>query len=130
MTEAVKDAVIVNSTQGLARLDPQALISQAIQTGAGIDTLERLVALATTVREVQAREAWYAAMAEFQRTCPAIKKTATAKIVTRGGGSYAYHFAPLDEIMGVIQPIMGPLGLSVSWRSKVEPKAVIVTCAR
>ena len=121
MTEAVKDAVI-------ARLDPQALISQAIQAGAGIDTLERLVALATTVREVQAREAWYAAMAEFQRTCPPIKKTATAKIVTRGGGTYEYHFAPLDEIMGVIQPIMGPLGLSVSWRSKVEPKAVIVTC--
>ena len=110
------------------RLDPQALIVKAIEAGAGIDTMERLVALAKDVREVQAREAWYSAMAEFQRTCPPIKKTATANITTRTGPGYSYHYAPLDEIMGVIQPEMGPLGLSVSWRSRFEPGQVIVSC--
>ena len=123
------DALVVHPHESrLARVDPQALIAQAIEKGAGIDTMERLVALAKDVREVQAREAWYAAMAEFQRTCPTIKKTARAKIQTRGGGSFEYSFAPLDEIMGTIQPIMGPLGLSVSWRSKFEKDAVIVSC--
>lgn len=112
----------------LMRLDPQALISKAIEAGSGIDTMERLVALAKDVREVQAREAWYSAMAEFQQTCPSIKKTATAKITTRVGPSYTYRYAPLDEIMGVIQPVMGPLGLSVSWRSRVEPAQVVVSC--
>ena len=114
--------------QGLARLDPQALISQAVAMGAGIETMERLVALAKDVREIQAREAWYAAMAEFQRACPAIRKTATAKIQTRGGAAYSYNYAPLDEILSVIQPVLGPLGLSVSWRSRVEPMQVIVSC--
>src|SRR3990167_10329286 len=113
---------------GLARLDPQALISKAMETGAGIDTMERLVALAKDMREVQAKEAWYGAMAEFQRTVPAIKKTATANIATRSGPGYSYRYAPLDEIMSTILPVMGPLGLSVSWRSRVEPAQVIVSC--
>src|SRR3990167_1643800 len=124
------ESQIVTRTQEttLARLDPQALITKALETGAGIETMERLVALAKDVREVQAKEAWYEAMAEFQRTCPPIKKTASAKIQTRGGGSYTYRFAPLDEIMSTIQPKMGPLGLSVSWRSRVEPDKVVVSC--
>lgn len=119
---------IVARESALARLDPQALISKALETGAGIDTMERLVALAKDVREVQAKEAWYEAMAEFQRRCPAIKKTATAKIASRTGAGYSYRYAPLDGILSVIQPVMGPLGLSVSWRSRVEPAQVIVSC--
>ena len=114
--------------QSLARLDPQALISQALESNAGIEMMERLVALAKDVREVQAKEAWYAAMAEFQRLCPPITKTATAKIQMRGGGAYSYRYAPLDAILAVIQPQLGPLGLSVSWRSRVEPSQVIVSC--
>lgn len=113
--------------RGLSRLDPQALITTAIEKGAGIDTMERLVALAKDIRDVQAKEAWYSAMAEFQRTCPPIKKTRTAKIQT-ARASYTYSYAPLDEIMSVIQPVMGPLGLSVSWHSRVDTDKVVVTC--
>ena len=106
-------------------LDPQALIAKALEAGAGIDTVERLVALAKDVREVQAKEAWYAAMAEFQKTCPPIYKTAEAKIGTR----YTYRYAPLDEILGAVQPVMGPLGLSVSWRTvRADATQVVMTC--
>lgn len=125
---AVREELVSTREVSLMRLDPQALISKAIEAGSGIDTMERLVALAKDVREVQAREAWYSAMAEFQRVCPSIKKTATAKIVTRSGPGYTYRYAPLDEIMTTIQPVMGPLGLSVSWRSRIEPAQVIVSC--
>lgn len=112
---------------GLALLDPQALISRAIDAGAGIETMERLVALAKDVREVQAREAWHEAMAEFQRRCPSIKKTRKASIQTQRA-SYTYSYAPLDEILSTIQPIMGPLGLSVSWRHRVEGDKVVANC--
>lgn len=123
---ATTDAVVLVRESGLAGLDPQTLILTAIEKGAGIDTMERLVALAKEVREIQAREAWYEAMARFQATCPSIKKTKTARIV--GRATYSYSYAPLDEIMSVIQPVMGPLGLSVSWRSRVEVDKVIVSC--
>ena len=127
MSHPTTPEVIERRDVSLMRLDPQALIAKAIESGSGIDTMERLVALAKDVREVQAREAWYEAMAVFQARCPAIKKTASAKIHT-AKASYSYRFAPLDEITSVIQPVMGPLGLSVSWRSRIEPAQVVVSC--
>jgi len=118
------EAVVVPSNESrLARLDPQALIAQAITAGAGIDTVERLVALAKDVREVQAREAWYAAMAEFQRICPPIFKERTGQ--TR---SYSYRYSSIDDVLGVIQPVMGPLGLSVSWKTRFEPGSAVANC--
>lgn len=118
------DAVIVNQKEtSLARVDPQALISQAITAGASIDTMERLVALAKDVRIVQAREAWYAAMAEFQRQCPPIFKERTGKTQ-----NYSYKYASIDDVLGVIQPVMGPLGLSVSWKTRFEPGAAVANC--
>lgn len=111
-----------------AQLDPQALIARAIDAGAGIDTMERLFALAREMREVKAKEAWYAAISEFQRECPAIMKTKTARIQSRGGAGYEYRYAPLEEITTTIGPVMGRLGLSFSWRSRVEPDRVVVSC--
>lgn len=122
------DAIATRPETLPALLDPQVLIEKAIDAGAGIDTMERLFALAKEIREVRAKEAWYAAMAEFQRACPTIKKTAKAKIQTRGGSGYEYRYAPLDEITTTIAPVMGPLGLSISWRSRVEPDQVVVSC--
>jgi hypothetical protein len=100
-------------------LDPQALIQQAIEHNSGIETLERLVALAKDVQAQRARQAWYGAMAEFQRTCPPIKKTSTANIQT-SKGRFSYSWAELEEIMRAISPVMGPLGLSVSYRTRAE----------
>lgn len=114
-------------TQALARLDPQALISQAITAGADIQTMERLVALATTVRAMQAKESYHAAMAEFQATCPPIYKTDTAKIQT-ARGQYSYSYAPTDEILTVIRPVLGQLGLSISWRRRIEGALVASAC--
>ena len=113
----------------LARLDTQTLISQAIEAK-DVGTLERMVALAERVHAVQARQAWYAAMADFQRECPPIKKTRRAKIITRTGPGYEYSYAPLDEILSTIQPVMGRAGLSVSWLQKdVTSEKVTLACS-
>ena len=109
----------------LASLEPQALIEVALTHSATVETMERLFALAKDVQAARARSAWYAAMALFQRDCPRIKKNATAKIQTTGGGSYSYTYATLDEIMGIASPVMGGLGLSVSYRMKYEGNRVI-----
>lgn len=108
-------------------INPQALIQAAVETGAGMETLERLVALYKDVRAERAKAAWHKAMAEFQRTCPPILKTATAQIRTRTGAGYSYSFAPLQEILGTVQPHLAPLGLSVSFRVKHGPNQVIAS---
>jgi hypothetical protein len=108
----------------LARMDPQTLIAQAIEKGAGMDTLERLVALAKDVRAELAREKWHEAMADFQADCPPIYKRRTAQTRT-----YAYDYASLDDCLAVVQPVMGRVGLSVSWRmGEISDKAVTVFC--
>lgn len=114
--------------QALSRVEPQVLIQSAIDKGASVDTMERLVALAKDIRHEQAREAYYSAMAEFQRQCPFIPKSETAQIRTRSGSGYSYKYAPLDVIMKKITPVMTALGLSVSYRVKNEKTAVVAVC--
>lgn len=112
----------------LVRMDPHDLIAKAIGSGASVETLERLVSLAKDVRQTTAREAWFEAMSEFQRRCPAIKKDATAKIVSQRGGSYSYSYATLPTILEIVEPLLGELGLSLSWRQKHEGQAVSASC--
>lgn len=111
----------------LIRLDPQALISQAIDQESGVEIMERLFTLQKEVRKEQARELWYISMAAFQKSCPAIRKDEKAEIQ----GRYSYKFASLGGIMRTVLPVMGPLGLSVTWRQRFEsaPEGlVIVNC--
>lgn len=112
----------------LARLDPQALIARAIETEASIEVLERLLALAKDVRAVQAAEAFHRAMAAFQRDCPPIVKYSQASFPTRSG-SIQYSFAPLEDVMEIVQPVLTSHGLTVSWRSLGTEGAIVrVVC--
>lgn len=113
---------------GLQRIDVQSLIQTALEKDSNIEILERLFELQKNVRDQQAKEAWNHAMARFQAECPPIKKTATAKISTRGGGSFDYSYAPLGDIMAIVQPVMGPLGLHVSFRVSYEKGLAIANC--
>jgi hypothetical protein len=113
---ATREAEIVEGPTALARLDPQSLIAMAIEQKAPLEYLERLVSLAERVQAISAKQAYDKAMSAFQVECPPIYKTGRAKIVTRGGGSYGYAFAPLDEITSAISPVMGKFGLSFRWR--------------
>jgi hypothetical protein len=113
----------------LVKLDPQVLLEQAIEKESGIETIEKLIALVKDVREFQAKEAWYESMAEFQNSCPPIHKTAEATIPPKDGkAGYKYRYAPLEEIMTTILPVMGPLGLTVAWRTRFEEDKVIGSC--
>jgi hypothetical protein len=107
--------------EGIIKLDPQALMQSAIDQGADIEKLERLIAMAKDVRAEQARAAWYDAMAEFQKQAPTILKSKRANM-----GKFSFSYAPLDAILGAVQPVMGPLGLSISFRL-IEATAQHVT---
>lgn len=129
MATTTEATVIEKPTVQLARLDPQSLLQKAVETGAPIETLERLLVLAKEVRQIQAREAWYEAMARFQGECPPIYKNRTATIKTRTGPGYSYNFAPLEEIKPKVDPILAKYGLSARWTSPViEPTKVTVEC--
>jgi hypothetical protein len=129
-----KEAAAPEQSTALARiqqiqtLDPQALIQTALDKSAPVETLERLFELAKNVQKERARQAWYAAMADFQRECPPILRSSTAQIATKSGSRFSYSYANLAEIMSKIQPVMGRLGLSISFHTDQEQARVIAVC--
>ena len=72
----------------------ESLLSQAVAAGAGIDTLERLMALRKEMLAEEAKKAFNTAMAAFQSECPVIKKT---KAVKTKSGTVAYRYAPIES---------------------------------
>src|SRR5262245_39922578 len=111
------------------RLNPQALITQALTANAHIETVEKLVALAERVQTVTARQAWHDAMAAFQADCPPIPKGRKATIPLRSGGTYSYTYAALQDVLSIVRPVMAKHGLSTRWTgAKADHNSVTITC--
>ena len=103
----------------------EGLIALAIQHGAAVEPLERLMAMRQTLKAEAAREAFFEALSAFQSECPVIPKRKTA-----GAGSYTYRYAPLDVIVHITSPIMRKFGLSYRFdtRFEADPPAQVVVC--
>ena len=113
-------------TTGQAVLPPaEVLISQAIDKGSPIDTLERLMALRKEVLAEKAREAFNAAMAAFQDECPVIEKT---KVVRTKSGAEAYKYAPIESIVSQVKGVIQKHGFRYSTTMKLGEKTVTVFC--
>jgi len=104
------------------------LLRIAVEKGATVDQLEKLVGLHERMEARQAAREFSAAMAAFQSECPSIKKGSTGNIVTKSGGKYSYTYAELDDIARTINPIMAKHGLSYGWDSPVEGDKLTCIC--
>lgn len=104
------------------------LLARAVEAGASVEALERLVALKERVDAEQARRAYFEALAAAQEEMPEIPKKRTAQIATRSGGSYSYRYAALEDITRTIRPILRKHGLSYAWDVTQAEGALIVTC--
>lgn len=106
----------------------QQLLQLAIERGAGVEALEKLVGLHERVTAREAALEFARQLADFQAKCPPIGKTKTAKIVTKGGGSYSYQYAPLEEIVRTVKPLLVARGFSYGWDAKVDERGQMLTC--
>ena len=117
--------LIARPHDGLMRLDAQQLLSQALSSSAGIDTVERVIGLVKDVRAWEARQAWFDALAKFQEECPPIPKSKRADI----GGQFSYNYSPLDEALRIMRPHLAKHGLTPRFKAgKVDAKSVGVFC--
>lgn len=120
MGTAVKDtqAVIPAPSQALS---PDVLISTAIQNGAGIETLEKLMALQERHEANEARKAYHKAMAAFKANPPVIHKDAT---VTYNNTSYDH--ATLANVTDTINKALSEHGLSAGWRTEQNGSITVI----
>ena len=115
--------------RAIAAVDPQALLSQAIDRGMPVESMERLLAMRREMKAEYAREQYFKALAGFQRECPIVGKDRVAKIRSKKGddSSFSYQYAPLESIVAAAQPVLERWGFS--WTCKPSQTATHVKAA-
>lgn len=106
--------------------DPATLLTLAVEKNVDVDQLEKLMGLYERWQEREAEKAFNRDLNEFKAKCPAIKKT---KEVKRKNGELLYKYAPLDEIVETVRPILKDLGFSFDFDTqRTEDGGLNVTC--
>lgn len=108
-------------------ITPQDMIQQAIQSGSGVDVMERLLALQERHDAFQARKAFDDAMADLRSTLPKISKSREVDFTTSKGRTN-YKFEDLAEITEALSKPMSDVGLSFRWYTDNVQAGVKVTC--
>lgn len=112
-------------SKALAAVTPSAMITQAIASGAGVEVMEKLMALHERWEAMQARKAFDNAMAELRQNMPTIIKGQEADF---GRGKASYRYEDLSAVTEALSPIMADIGLSFRWRTNSTAGGVSVTC--
>ena len=124
-TEEAKQVRIASMTPPQS-MSPEAMIMQAINKGADIAVIERVIALGERLRDQQAKQAFDQAMAEFQGECPTIKKTKDGgKTKT---GQVAYKYAPLEVIVEQTRELIRKHGFSYAIKIEIIIEGIKAIC--
>jgi hypothetical protein len=107
-------------------VNAEALISQAIDKGLPIDTMERLLAMRRELKEEQAKEAFFRSLSEFQAECPEIPKT--KKVMNKDGKTVRYSYAPLDVIVAHVKDLLRHHGFSYTIKTEQDEDNVTAFC--
>lgn len=109
-------------------LTPMDMLNSAIQSGASVEMMERLLSMQERWEANQARKAFDEAMAAAKAEMPVITKNRTVDF-TSSKGRTNYRHEDLAEIARVVNPILGRHGLSYRFRvTSVIGEPVSVTC--
>lgn len=120
---AAKDLTVIPPEPSVA-----AMLSKVIESGVTTDNvaaLEQLVGLYERMQDRDAKKTFNAAFAELQSEMPQISAT---KPVPNRDGTLRYKFAPFEEIMEQIQPLLTKHGFSISFNSRVADGRMTAVC--
>lgn len=99
---------------------PATLLQTAVEQGADLDKLEKLMDLQSRWNAEQARKSYYEAFTQFQSIVPTLKKT-------KKGHNYMY--APLSDIAEQIKTPLKECGLSFRFeQTQTEQGQIQITC--
>lgn len=116
------------TTAAVQPATPTMMLAMAVERGASLDYIEKLMALQERWEANEARKAFTQAMTAFKAEPLEIFKRKQVSFTTRDGDTTSYKHAELSDVTGVIVPAMARHGLSHRWDVKQETGRVIVTC--
>ena len=120
---------VETEVQAPVAMTPMDMIAVAVQSDAGIEKLDKLMALQERYEANLGRKAFDSAMAAAKAKIPVIQKNRTVDFTGKTGIRTNYNFEDLAGIQEVINPILSEHGLSYRFRTEVQDQGRIkVTC--
>lgn len=107
---------------------PSMLLAMAVQQGADLDRLERLMALQERWDANEARKAFVEAMTAFKAEPLEIFKRKEVGYTTKEGEFVGYKHATLADVTDVVVPAMARHGLSHRWDVEQRDGRIFVSC--
>jgi len=128
MNQAQQEVAVIEQGGAVAAVTPMQLVQMAVQQGADVDKLEKLLQLQLRWEAEQARKAFVAAMAKFKDNPPRIVKNKDVDFTSAKGRTH-YRHATLDNVSGIIGDALSKVGISHRWEvEQLEGGAIRVTC--
>ena len=103
------------------------LIEIAVEKGADITQLEKLMDLQERYEANQAKKDFNEAMSKFQSLLPTIEKSGIVDYTTNKGRTY-YDYAKLEDIAKAIRPALKETGISYRFTQTQNQGWITVTC--
>ena len=111
-----------------AVITPDNMLAIAVEKGASLDYLERLMALKERHDANESRKAFVQAMTMFKREPLEIFKRKQVGYTTKDGEFVGYKHAELSDVAEVVVPAMARHGLSHRWEVKQDAGRIHVKC--
>lgn len=106
---------------------PMSMIERAVERGADVAMIEKLMELEERHRANLGRRAFDQAIAAAKAEIPAIRKNRAVDFTTAKGRT-SYRHEDMAEIARTVDPILSANGLSYRYRTAQEGQTVTVTC--
>lgn len=126
----VNQELAVIPEQAIAPKTPMDLMQQAIMQGLSVEQLQVIQQMYYAQQDRDAKHAYDAAMLEFKKNPPVIRKTKPVTYEKGPNAKPAFYYAPLEEVCPVIIAELNKYGITHKWRTDppANPGWVRVTC--
>jgi hypothetical protein len=111
----------------LPAVTPMGMIERALEKGADVAMIEKLMQLAEQYDRNVGRRAFDQAIAAAKAEIPSIRKNKTVDFTSAKGRTH-YRHEDLAEIARTVDPILSKNGLSYRYRTTQDARTVTVTC--
>lgn len=114
----------------LAPVTPMDMLNRAVQSGADIDMIEKLMTLQERWEANQSRKLFDEALANAQGEMPKLTKNRLVNYPSSKSptGYVTYRHEDLAEVIETVKPILKKFGLSHRFRTNQEGEKITVTC--
>lgn len=114
----------IPNTSATPAVTPMAMLQMAVEQGADLDKLTKLMDLQERWEANEARKAFVVAMTAFKSKPPQIVKNRNIQ----HGDKLIATYAGLDQVSSVIGEALAEFGVSHRWDMEQTDAAIIVTC--